>query len=74
VSSKLGGDIWTDKPLSYLTDHYEARDPSLAAKHDQLIADFGEGTIDRTTLTWMNYDIELEVAPFPTVSNKGKTP
>ncbi len=65
VSSKISGDIWTDNSLGSLMEFFERRDPSLAAKHDKLITEFGEGMVTRSTKTWQNYDIELEVAPFP---------
>jgi len=68
VAAEVSGDIW-DRPLDFLLNHYERRDPSLVARHDQLIAEFGQGIVARDTVVWMNYDIHLDVAPFPAGGN-----
>jgi hypothetical protein len=64
--AKVKGDIW-DQPIDSLMKHFENNSPDPAAtraKHDKLLADFGEGVVDRNTKVWMNYDIELTVEPF----------
>ncbi len=63
VSAEVTGDIW-QKPLSFLLDYFESRNPALKTVHDQLIKDFGEGLVTRDTKVWMNYDIDMKVAPF----------
>lgn len=63
VAAHVSGDTWT-KPLDFLLKHYEKGDPVVAARHDQLIREFGEGLVTRDTVVWMNYDIHLDVVPF----------
>lgn len=64
VSAEVTGNIWKDRPLGMLMEHYERGDPDAAQRHDQLIQDFGEGLVTRDTHVWMNYDILLKTAPF----------
>jgi hypothetical protein len=64
VAAEVKGDIWKDYPIGELMKYYESRNPDLIPKHDQMIAEFGEGMVTRDTQCWMNYDIVLEVAPF----------
>ncbi len=63
VGAKVTGDIW-NKKLDFLMKHYEQGDPDVAARHDKLIHDFGEGLVTRDTEVWMNYDILVDVVPF----------
>lgn len=75
VGAKVGGNIWKSYTLDYLMQHYEQGDPTIAAQHDKLIQDFGAGIVKRDTVVWMNYDIVLDVVPFPTpAAGGGSTP
>lgn len=64
VAAEVTGDIWKDRPIGMLMEHYEAGDPSAVARHDKLLADFGAGIVTRDTPVWMNYDIILKTGPF----------
>lgn len=69
VRAKVGGNMWI-QPLDTLMKFREtrrnrgSRDMGLVAEHDKLIAEYGRGLVDRDTPVWMNYDIDLDVAPF----------
>ena len=74
VAAEVKGNIWNRK-LGMLMRHFESGDPAIAARHDELIKELGEGMVTRETEVWMNYDIELEVAPFaPRQATPGGVP
>lgn len=66
----LRGPSW-NTALDVMLQHYETggqpgspRDPDVVAKHDQIIAQYGQGKITRDTHVDWNYDIELTVTPY----------
>src|SRR6185503_3664638 len=59
------------RPLQELLDHYEThgnphgpRDAAIVSTHDELLAKFGDGKIDRQTPVLWDYNIELSIEPF----------
>ena len=64
VGAEVTGDIWENRTIGWLMKHREAGDPAMIAKHDQLLKDHGDGIVTRDTVTWMNYDIVLEIVPY----------
>jgi hypothetical protein len=60
-------------PLDDMLDWYERhhsdhkpKDPDIIAKHDEAIAKYGKGVIKRDTVVDWDYDVYLDVEPFPT--------
>jgi hypothetical protein len=66
VGAKVEGGTRT--PIDVMLSHYEARDPSLRPKYDQLLQTYG---LTRSDVVLWNYDIYLDVQsvapPTPTV-------
>jgi hypothetical protein len=69
VGAKVNGGQTT--PLQVMLEWYERHssldkpiDPAIVAKHDELIAKYGNGVITRASHVEWNYDIELDVEPF----------
>ncbi len=70
---RVSGARWVQRwktPLQSLLKHYETGggrhppDPDIVTKHDQAIAKYGDGVIDRNTEVQWNYDIQLDTVPY----------
>ncbi|MBD2745014.1 DUF4157 domain-containing protein [Coleofasciculus sp. FACHB-1120] len=60
VGTKVGGTQARTRPVGSLMEHYETHDPRDIAKHDALLKKYG---FERTESMYMNFDIELHLAP-----------